>query len=125
MIDRVVCCDIIRQFFLSLFLEYVEMILSYYVSDSIASHAYFSGSFCFAVTLTMIFAALFSVSTSVGCCGWRISARDVLMDVNFWKISNNTPNSASVDYAISFIVMMHSTCCSIPGGCYTGRVAPY
>ena len=39
--------------------------------------------FCFAVLLTMLFAAVFSVATCVGDCWWYIYARDVLMVVAF------------------------------------------
>ena len=31
------------------------------------------------------------------------------MDVALWQFSNNTPNSASVDDAIIFLIMMYST----------------
>ena len=32
------------------------------------------------------------------------------MDVAFWQFSNNFPNYASVDEAITFLIMLHSTC---------------
>ena len=66
--------------------------------------------FCFAVPLTMLFSAEFSVSTGVGGCWWPISIRDVTVDVDFWQFSNNPPNSASVDDATAFLMMLHSTC---------------
>ena len=76
-----VFCDITRQVFLSLFPEYVEMVLSYSISDPIKSHVYCSGFF--AVTLMMLFAAVFYVVTGVRGCGWNISDRAVLVDVAF------------------------------------------
>ena len=85
------------------------MIFSYSVSDPIKSHAYCSGYF-FAVTLKMLFAAILSLATSVGGCGCTISAREVGMVVDFWEFSNNPPNSASMAYAMTFHIMIHSTC---------------
>ena len=73
--------------------------------------------FCFAVSFTMLFAAVLSVVTSVGGCEWPISARAVHMDVAFWQFSNNPPNSASVADAMTFLMMLHSTCTGLfPGG---------
>ena len=66
--------------------------------------------FCFVVPLMMLFSAIISEATGVGGPGWRISARSVLMDVAFWQFSNNPPNYASVDDAMTFIIMLHSTC---------------
>ena len=40
--------------------------------------------FCFAVPLTMLFAAVLSIATGVGGCGWPIYARYVLIEVAFW-----------------------------------------
>ena len=57
-----------------------------------------------------MFVDIFSVATGVGGCGCPIYARAVLMNVAFWLFSNNPPNSASVDYAITFLIMMNSTC---------------
>ena len=36
--------------------------------------------------------------------------RDVLVAVAFWHFSNNPPNSASVADAMTFLIMLHSTC---------------
>ena len=66
--------------------------------------------FCFSVPLTMLFAAVLSVATGVGGCGWPISARAVLMDVAFCNFSNNPPNYASMDDAIKFLIILNSTC---------------
>ena len=52
--------------------------------------------FCFSIPLTMLFAIVLSAANGVGGCQWPISARNVLMDVAFWKFSNNAPNYASV-----------------------------
>ena len=79
----VVFCDIIREVFLYLLLEYAEMILSYSDSDPIKSHIYCYGPFCFDVPFTMMFAAALSVSTGAGGCNWPISARPVCIDVAF------------------------------------------
>ena len=62
-----------------------------------------------AVIFTMLFAAVFSVSTGAGGCGCPISDREVRMDVAFWKFSNNPPNYASVADAIIFIMILNST----------------
>ena len=32
------------------------------------------------------------------------------MDVAFWKFSNNLPNSTFMDDAMTFIIMLNSTC---------------
>ena len=64
----------------------------------------------FAVLLTMIFAAVLSVAIGVGGCWWPISARAVLMELSFWQFSNNPTSSSSVDDAITFIMILHSTC---------------
>ena len=50
------------------------------------------------------------VAIGVGGCGWTISSREVHMDVAFWKISNNTTNSASVYDAMTFLMIMYSAC---------------
>ena len=71
------------------------MILSYYVSDPIKHHVYFSGYFCFTIPLTMLFAAVLFFATGACGCGWTVSDRVVFMDVTFWQLSNNPPNSAS------------------------------
>ena len=65
---------------------------------------------CFAVPLTILFAAVLSITTSVDGCWRPISARAVLMAVAFWKFSNNPPNSTSVADAIIFLIMLHYTC---------------
>ena len=107
--DREEFCDIILQVFLSLFPEYVEMILLYYVVYPIKSYVYCYGFF-FDVPFTILFAAVLSVATGVGGCGWTISSRTVHIDVDFWQFSNNPPNSASVAYAMSFLLILHSRC---------------
>ena len=66
--------------------------------------------FCFAVPLTMLFVAVLSVANGVGGCRWPISARDALIEVFFLQFSNNPPSSASVADAMTFLVMMNSTC---------------
>ena len=103
-------CDITRKGFLSLFLEYVEIIFSYSVSDPIKYHEYCSEYVCFPVPLTMLFAAVLSVVKGVGGCGWPISDREILMDVAFWQFSNNPPNSASVADVMIFLIMLGCTC---------------
>ena len=106
----VVSCDITHKVFLSLFPEYVEMILSYSVYDPIKSRVYCSGYFCFAVPLTMLFAAVLSVATVVGGCEWPIYGRAVLVDVAFWYFSINPSNSSSVADAMTFLIIFYSTC---------------
>ena len=75
--------------------------------------------FCFDVPLTMMFDSVFSVSTSVGGCGWTVSAWDVLMDVTFWQFSNIPLNYASVADTMKFIIMLNSTCT----GTFYGRIS--
>ena len=58
----------------------------------------------------MFFSAVMSVATGVGGFWWPIYARAVLVAVAFRQFSNNPPNSASVDDAITFLIMLHSTC---------------
>ena len=58
----------------------------------------------------MQFAAMLSVDTGVGGCGWPISAREVHIDVYFLHFKNNPPNHASVADAMMFIMILHSTC---------------
>ena len=58
----------------------------------------------------MLFATVLYVATYLGGCGWTIYAITVRMDVSFWKFSKNPPNSASVDDAMMFIMVLHSTC---------------
>ena len=73
--------------------------------------------FCLDVTFTMLFAAVLSVATGVGGCGWTISAMDVRMDVALWNFSNNPTNPASVAYAMMFLMILHYTCTGpFPGG---------
>ena len=86
------------------------MVLSDSVSDTIKSHVYCSRSFCFALLLTMMLAAILSVAASAGGCWWPISARAVLMDVAFWKFPNKPPNYAYMSDVITFLIMLHSTC---------------
>ena len=58
----------------------------------------------------MLFPGVLSVATVVGGCWWPISARSVLMDVDFRQFSNNPPNYASVSDDMIFIIMVYSTC---------------
>ena len=58
----------------------------------------------------MLFFTVLYVANSVGDCGWPIPAWDVLMDVAFWKFSNNPPNYDSVSDAMTFFIVLHSTC---------------
>ena len=102
--------------FLPLFPEYVEMVLSYSVSDPIKYHFYCSG--LFAVPLKILFAAVLSAATGVSGCWWLISAWVIFMDVAFWQFSNNPPNYSSVVDAITFLIILHSTCT----GLFTGEV---
>ena len=74
--------------------------------------------FCFTIPLTIIFANVLSVATGVGGCWWTIYSRAIIMDVAFWKFSNNSPNSASVADAMTFIIILHSTCT----GTFTGGI---
>ena len=75
--------------------------------------------FCAAVLLTMVFSDVLSGATVVGCCEWPISDREVGMDVNFWQFSNNPPSFSSVDDAMTFIMILHSTF----NGPFTGSIA--
>ena len=65
---------------------------------------------CLAVTFKMAFDSLLSVATAFGGCGWSISAREVRMDVAFWKFSINPPNYAAVADAMTFIIILNYTC---------------
>ena len=58
----------------------------------------------------MLFSAVFSVATGVGGCWWPIYARSILVDVAFWQFSNNPPNYDSVADAMTFLIMLNSTC---------------
>ena len=58
----------------------------------------------------MLFAAIFYVATGVGGCEWPISARDIHMDVFFWKFSNNPPNSSFMADSMTFLITLYSTC---------------
>ena len=66
--------------------------------------------FCFSVPFMIPFAAVLSVATGVGGCGWPISARAVRMSVAFCKFSESPPNSASVAYCMTFLRILHYTC---------------
>ena len=66
--------------------------------------------FCLHIPLTMLFAAVLFFFTCVGGWGWPISVRDILIYFDFYQFSNNLPNSAFVDDAMTFIIMLHSTC---------------
>ena len=95
------------------------MVLSFYVSDAIKYHVYFSVFFCFSVPLTIMFVAVLSVATGVGDRWWPIYARAVLVDVALWKFSNNPTNSDSVADAMKFLIMLHYTCTGpFSGGIY-------
>ena len=65
--------------------------------------------FCFPVSFTMLFASVWPVATIIGGREWPIYSRAVLMDVAFWKFSNNPPNSISVADSIIFLMILHST----------------
>ena len=65
---------------------------------------------CFDVPLTIMFAAVLSVATGVSGCWCPISAKSVRMEVTLWQFSNKLPNSASVADAITFLIILHSTC---------------
>ena len=66
--------------------------------------------FCFAVLLTILFAAVLSIATSFVGCWYPISTNAVSTKVAFWQFSNNPPNSASVADAFTSLMMLHSTC---------------
>ena len=66
--------------------------------------------FFFAIPLTILFAAIFSVATGVGGSWWTIFARSIIMAIAFLKFSDDPPNSVSVDDTITFLIMMYSTC---------------
>ena len=67
----------------------------------------------------MLFVTVLYVAASVGGCWWPMSDRDVLMDVAFWKFSNNPPYSTSLADSITFLIMLHSTCTgTFYGGIY-------
>ena len=72
--------------------------------------------FCVVVPFTMLFFNVFSIDTGVGGCEWPNFARAARMDVVFWKISDNPPNSASLDDSMIFLMMLHSTCTGIFSG---------
>ena len=82
----------------------------FFVSGPIKSHVDGSRSFCFVVSFKMRFFTVFSVATGVGGCWWPISARAIIMDVAFWKFSNDPPSYDSVADAVTFFIMLHSTC---------------
>ena len=105
--DWVVFCDIICHVFLSLLPEYLEMVFSYYVSEPIKSHAYFSGSFLFLCSINY---AVFRYIVFCHWCWWPIFDRNVFMNITFWKFSNNPPIYSSVSDAMKFIILLHSTC---------------
>ena len=65
----------------------------------------------------MLFAAVLSIATGFGGCWCLISAKSIIMEVSFWQFSNKPPNYTSVADAITFLIMMHSTCtCPFSGG---------
>ena len=57
---------------------------------------------CGVVPSTIMFAAVLSVATGVGGCGWPISVRSILMDVALLQFSNNPPNYASAADSLTF-----------------------
>ena len=67
----------------------------------------------------MLFSDVLSIATGVGGFWCTISASDVLMEVAFWQFSNNPPNYNSVDDAIAFLIIIHSTC----NGPFSGVIA--
>ena len=89
--------------------------MSYSLSDPIKSHINCS-RFVFPVPLMMLFAAVYSVATGVGGCGWPILDRVVPLAVDFWQLSNNPPNSASVADAIAFLIFLNYTCTALFSG---------
>ena len=66
--------------------------------------------FNFFVPLKMLLAAVLSIFAGIGGCWWNVSARADLMAVVFWQFSDHPPNYASVYDAITFLIMLHSTC---------------
>ena len=73
----------------------------------------------FSVPLTILFSGLFSVAAGVCGCWWPIFYRAVLMYFAFWYFSNNPPNYDYVADAMTFIIMLHSTCTGpFSGGVY-------
>ena len=52
----------------------------------------------------------FSISTGAGGCAFPISARAFLVDVALCLFSDNPPNYASVSDAMTFLMVLHSTC---------------
>ena len=87
----------------------MKIIFLYSVSEPINIMSIDLDLFCFSVPSKMIFAAVLSVYTGVGGCGWPISDRLVPMDVSFWKLSINPPNYASMAVAMTFFIILHST----------------
>ena len=73
-------------------------------------------NFCCAVTLKMLFAAVLYVATSVGDYWWTIYDRSVLVAADFWKFSKNLFNYVSAADAITFLIMIHSTCTRLYSG---------
>ena len=67
-------------------------------------------TFCFAVSFMMLFDAVLSISTGVGCCEWPIYDMEVRMDVDFWPVSNNPTNYNSVADAMKVLIILHSIC---------------
>ena len=73
---------------------------------------------CLAVPFTIIFTSVLSIATSIGGCGWPISARDVRMDVAFCHFSSNPTNYASMGDVMMFLMILNSTCT----GLFSGRI---
>ena len=66
----------------------------------------------------MLFDAVLYIVTSAVYIFRPISSWAVLVDVAFCQFSNNPPNFASVDDAITFLNMLHSTCTGPSSGIF-------
>ena len=66
--------------------------------------------FCLDVPFNIIFDAVLYVATVVGGCGWTIPDREVRMDIDFWQFPQNSLNFASVADAMTFLMILNSTC---------------
>ena len=112
-------CYITRQVFISLLPSYVEIILSYSVPNPINIMSIALDFFCFSVPFIMMFFSVLSIAAGVGGFEWPIYAIAVCTDVTFLQFSNNYPNYASVADAMTFLIMLHSTCT----GPFLGRMS--
>ena len=66
--------------------------------------------YCFDVPLTMLFVAILSVVAGDSGCWCPIFAKAVRVEVAFCWFSNKSPSSDSMNDAITFLMMLHSTC---------------